>query len=47
VLGVIGFISAVLLMIHAGLPDGVWERGAVYPFFLWQFITGVLLVRRR
>lgn len=43
-LGTLGWCSAVLLTVHLWLPDGVWERGAVYPFFLWQLLSGVVLV---
>ncbi|WP_172421790.1 DUF998 domain-containing protein [Enemella evansiae] len=45
VLGALGLVSAGLLVAHALLPDGVWERGAVYPFFAWQFLTGLALWR--
>ncbi|MCD2500098.1 DUF998 domain-containing protein [Microbacterium nymphoidis] len=45
VLGFAGFVSAVLLSLHAGLPDGVWERGAVYAFLLWQLLAGLMLLR--
>lgn len=45
VLGLIGFVSAVLLSLHVGLPDGVWERGAVYTFLLWQLLAGLALTR--
>lgn len=45
VLGAIGFASAALLVAHVALPDGVWERGAVYTFMLWQLVVGTLLLR--
>ncbi|GAA3670848.1 DUF998 domain-containing protein [Microbacterium marinilacus] len=45
VLGAIGFASAALLVAHVALPDGVWERGAVYTFMLWQLVVGALLLR--
>lgn len=45
VLGSIGFASAVLLMTHVLLPDGVWERGSVYTVMLWQLVVGYLLLR--
>lgn len=46
VLGIAGLVSAALLVGHVLLPDGVWERGAVYTFMLWQLLVGILLVRR-
>ncbi|WP_052460638.1 DUF998 domain-containing protein [Microbacterium gorillae] len=45
ILGALGLAGSVLLTLHFWLPDGVWERGAVYPFMIWQFITGILLIR--
>lgn len=45
ILGVAGFVSVALWQLHLLLPDGVWERGAVYTFMLWQLCTGVALLR--
>lgn len=45
ILGVIGLGSALVLTQHWLLPDGVWERGAVYTFMLWQFASGITLLR--
>ncbi|MDR6868231.1 putative membrane protein [Microbacterium resistens] len=47
VLGVLGLVSATLLTMHLWLPDGVWERGAVYSFLLWQCVLGWVLQRPR
>lgn len=45
-LGVIGLISATCLQLQVGLlPDGVWERGAVYTIILWHLVLGATLVR--
>jgi hypothetical membrane protein len=49
-LAVIGFGCLVALQIgaaHAVLPVGVWERGSVYPIFVWQTLTGAYLIVRR
>ncbi|NNG36379.1 DUF998 domain-containing protein [Nakamurella aerolata] len=46
VLGAAGLLSGLLLSAHLGFADGVWERGAVYPFMLWQCSTGIALLRR-
>ena len=46
-LGLLGLLSAILLITHAGLPDGVWERGSVYAFMGWQLLTGITLVANR
>ena len=43
VLGALGIVSGLLLTVHVLLPDGVWERGAVYPFLLWELIIGAAL----
>jgi len=51
-LGVLGLAGLVLLRIDSGsasidlLPDGVWERIAVYAITAWQVVTGVGLLRR-
>lgn len=47
VLGVLGLVCAALLTGHVLFPDGVWERGSVYTFMLWQFVVGVALLRAR
>lgn len=47
VLGASGWCSAALLTMHVWLPDGVWERGAVYTFLLWQLLSGVVLISNR
>lgn len=46
-LGALGFVSAALLVTHTLLPDGVWERGAVCTFMVWQLIAGISLLARR
>ncbi|WP_353114613.1 DUF998 domain-containing protein [Microbacterium sp.] len=46
VFGALGILSGVLLALHAGLPDGVWERGSVYAFLTWQLLLGFSLMRR-
>jgi hypothetical membrane protein len=52
-LGVVGLIGLVMLQVDARiagvdiLPDGTWERIAVYTVTAWQLLTGVLLIRRR
>jgi hypothetical protein len=28
------------------LPIGIWERGSVYPIFIWQTVTAGYLVGR-
>ncbi|MBO0983702.1 DUF998 domain-containing protein [Rathayibacter sp. SD072] len=51
-LGVLGLAGLVLLRVDSGsasidlLPDGVWERIAVYAITAWQVVTGVGLLRR-
>lgn len=45
VLGGLGLLSALLLVLHALVPDGVSERGAVYTFFAWQFLMAIALLR--
>ena len=47
ILGALGFVSALLLIGHLLVPDGVSERGAVYSFFAWQLIAGLGLLRSR
>jgi hypothetical membrane protein len=51
-LGAVGLLGLVMLRIDASttgidlLPDGTWERIAVYTVTVWQLLTGVLLLRR-
>ncbi|MEZ2373044.1 DUF998 domain-containing protein [Arthrobacter sp. RCC_34] len=40
---ILGLCSALLLVLHAGLPDGTWERGSVYTFMVWELLTGLTL----
>ncbi|KQQ03591.1 MULTISPECIES: DUF998 domain-containing protein [unclassified Rathayibacter] len=50
VLGTVGLLGLVLLRVDSGstaldlLPDGVWERVAVYTVTAWQLVTGTLLL---
>jgi hypothetical protein len=47
-LAVLGFLSLLFLGHAVGqLNPGLWERGAVYPIFLWQIFSAVLLIARR
>lgn len=46
ILGALGILSGILLTLHAGLPDGVWERGSVYAFLLWQMLLGISFLAR-
>jgi hypothetical membrane protein len=52
-LGAFGLASLVMLQIDAGssavniLPEGIWERFAVYTVTVWQLLTGVALLARR
>ena len=52
-LGLFGFISLALLEVGrltggAILPDGLLERGAVYPITVWEIMTGMaILIGRR
>jgi hypothetical membrane protein len=51
-LGAVGLIALVMLRVDAGttsidlLPDGTWERIAVYTVTAWELLTGVVLLRR-
>ncbi|MWV48863.1 DUF998 domain-containing protein [Rathayibacter sp. VKM Ac-2803] len=51
VLGAVGLLGLVLLRVDSGstaldlLPDGVWERLAVYTVTAWQLTTGIVLLR--
>jgi hypothetical membrane protein len=47
-LAVLGFLSLLFLGHAVGqLNPGLFERGAVYPMFLWQMFSAVLLIARR
>ena len=46
VLGGMGIFCATALAVEA-TPIGLWERGSVYPIFVWQTLTAGYLVRRR
>ena len=45
VLGGMGLFCATALAVEA-TPIGLWERGSVYPIFMWQALSAVWLVRR-
>lgn len=48
-LGVVGLVGLVMLEVDSTsstidlLPDGVWERSAVYTIMVWELLTGILL----
>jgi hypothetical membrane protein len=50
--GVIGLLCALMLFVDTHstelnlLPDGTWERLAVYPLMTWEIITGALVLLR-
>lgn len=44
--GVVGFTGATLLANKIGLPDGVWERTAVYAIILWHLLLGTALLHK-
>jgi peptidoglycan/LPS O-acetylase OafA/YrhL len=47
-LAVLGFLSLLSVGSAVGqLHPGLWERGAVYPIFVWQMLSAVLLIARR
>lgn len=46
-LGSLGLASGLALSTHRIVPDGVWERGGVYAFMLWQAAVGVSLLTER
>ncbi len=44
VLGLLGLASLALLETHAlPLPDGLLERGSVYPITIWEIVTGIAI----
>jgi len=45
VLGALGFVSLGLLALRTSVPDGVFERGAVYSIFAWDLFAGAVLLR--
>ncbi|MEO8261460.1 MAG: DUF998 domain-containing protein [Pseudolysinimonas sp.] len=51
--GVIGLVTIAMLFVDTHdaalnlLPDGVWERAAVYPMMTWEIVTGVLVLAGR
>ena len=47
VLGVLGFVSLGLLALRTPVPDGIFERGAVYSIFAWDLFAGAVLLRVR
>jgi hypothetical membrane protein len=53
VLGVAGVVGLVMLEVDSGsssvalLPDGVWERVAVYAVLAWDLLAGVTLLATR
>jgi hypothetical membrane protein len=47
-LAVLGYLSLLFVGHAVGqLHPGLWERGAVYPIFVWQMLSAVLLIARR
>jgi hypothetical protein len=50
VLGVLGLLCLLAMTLDTArtvLPIGIWERGSVYPIFIWQTITAGYLIGRR
>lgn len=53
VLGIAGVVGLVMLEVDSGsssidlLPDGVWERVAVYAVLAWDLLAGITLLRTR
>jgi hypothetical membrane protein len=49
-LGAVGLVGLVMLEVDSMsstidlLPDGVWERSAVYAIIVWELLTGILLL---
>jgi len=47
-LAVLGYLSLLFVGHAVGqLNPGLWERGAVYPIFMWQMLSAVLLIARQ
>jgi hypothetical membrane protein len=51
-IGVVGLLSLTLLQTHdaiglSAIPDGVWERLAVYTIVVWEVTAGIVLVTGR
>jgi hypothetical membrane protein len=49
VLGILGLLCLLAVALdtsHTVLPIGIWERGSVYPIFIWQTVTAGYLVGR-
>lgn len=50
VLGTVGLVALVMLVVDSGssaidlLPDGVWERGAVYTLIAWELLSAVVVL---
>jgi hypothetical membrane protein len=44
VLGALGFVSLGLLALRTSVPDGIFERGAVYSIFAWELFAGIVLL---
>jgi len=52
-LGVVGLVGLVMLLVDSNstaislLPDGVWERAAVYAILVWELLVGVTALPTR
>lgn len=52
-LGIVGLVGVVMLLVDSNstainlLPDGVWERVAVYAIFVWEILVGVTALATR
>ena len=44
VIGALGFVSLGLLALRTPVPDGIFERGAVYSIFAWELFAGTVLL---
>jgi hypothetical protein len=47
VVGALGFVSPGLLALRTPVPDGIFERGAVYSVFVWSAFAGLVLLGAR
>lgn len=51
VLGAVGLFGLVMLVVDPAwttvdlLPDGIWERVAVYAILAWELLAGVAVIR--